>query len=682
MRSAAARHSARFIGRRRLSPFSSPLGPAPPLTSWTGAGAVPLFLVSRPTSGLAGTLAERQDAESSEKEPHRTGEGALREETQFLDLQSLIRQLRDELPARPSKGDPISGEVVAKITKMLQNTKLNPREWRQHAVYRRGRYTRNIVGYSPNQFVALLLCWERGQQSPIHDHTGAHCFIKMLSGKLTERHFAWAPDGSAGPEADAEPLTMDASVPSMSVGFMHDSLGLHRIENPSSEEAAVSLHIYSPPFQECLVFPPTGGPPRTAPMVSVFDSGSEGQPQASPTGGRESLGAPQSLHDFCMGLSEQSQKQEAGTRLDSNVVMDLLLPTDMSPMEWASFASPAHFSEFHPVQHVIHCDDEFSVIVTCWSPGQFVPAHTVGRGRAMWLKVVHGNLCYEEFSGGLFPWENGVESQKVLAEGSTSSMEECGVRLHRLVNQSDNQPAVSVQVFSPPLTQFTFNTVNGTERKDIHRLLGQGGVAAPVAAESMAASMRGLVRTAGCWYLSFSGLKGLLQGELSRPDASDAAVSALLRKAVFNPDEWRERLVQGAAPGAQSLAMSDGEPSIAGVPTPRYVLLAQEKHYTMLLAFWEHRSHEHCVAHIRSSGRSWTLVLEGELEERTFFQGSQGPELRRAGTLKEESLSFVRNPPPASGGGSPHSEWTERSHESDSPCVSLHIYCPQLPEVS
>lgn len=55
---------------------------------------------------------------------------------------------------------------------------------------------RNIVGYSPNQFIAtkqqlmvhhldviskisrisilkaLLLCWEKGQQSPIHDHSG------------------------------------------------------------------------------------------------------------------------------------------------------------------------------------------------------------------------------------------------------------------------------------------------------------------------------------------------------------------------------------------------------------------------------------------------------------------------------------------------------------------------------
>ncbi|CAK9047208.1 unnamed protein product [Durusdinium trenchii] len=95
----------------------------------------------------------------------------------------------------------ISDVVMRYKRKVLQQTRLNPREWQQHAVFRRGRYTRNIVGYSPNQFIALLLCWEKGQQSPIHDHSGAHCFIKMLSGRIRERKFAWAADGTVGPEA-------------------------------------------------------------------------------------------------------------------------------------------------------------------------------------------------------------------------------------------------------------------------------------------------------------------------------------------------------------------------------------------------------------------------------------------------------------------------------------------------
>ncbi|CAE7239745.1 CDO1 [Symbiodinium sp. CCMP2592] len=128
----------------------------------------------------------------------------------YLDMHSLVTRLRELFPPAPAMGAPINGDVVTSVTETLQSVKLNPREWQQHAVYRRGRYTRNIVGYSPNQFIVLLLCWERGQQSPIHDHAGAHCFIKMLSGQLQERKFAWAPNGSSGPQA-GPPGLLDAS---------------------------------------------------------------------------------------------------------------------------------------------------------------------------------------------------------------------------------------------------------------------------------------------------------------------------------------------------------------------------------------------------------------------------------------------------------------------------------------
>lgn len=33
-----------------------------------------------------------------------------------------------------------------------------------------------------------------------------------------------------------------------------DSLGLHRVENPSHTETAVSLHLYCPPYDKCSVF--------------------------------------------------------------------------------------------------------------------------------------------------------------------------------------------------------------------------------------------------------------------------------------------------------------------------------------------------------------------------------------------------------------------------------------------
>lgn len=35
---------------------------------------------------------------------------------------------------------------------------------------------------------------------------------------------------------------------------MSDSLGLHRVENSSHTEPAVSLHLYCPPFSSCSMF--------------------------------------------------------------------------------------------------------------------------------------------------------------------------------------------------------------------------------------------------------------------------------------------------------------------------------------------------------------------------------------------------------------------------------------------
>lgn len=41
--------------------------------------------------------------------------------------------------------------------------------------------------------------------------------------------------------------------------YIHDKLGLHRIANPSQENPAVSLHLYSPPITKCKWFNETLG---------------------------------------------------------------------------------------------------------------------------------------------------------------------------------------------------------------------------------------------------------------------------------------------------------------------------------------------------------------------------------------------------------------------------------------
>lgn len=641
-----------WITRRRGAGTAGLYGPAgvPPFSTTASAlAAAPAAQPSEP-SVPAGRGQMR-------RAPARPAVGA--EEVDFLDLRGLVEKLRSELPARPAVGDQIDADVKARVDAILRRTRLNPREWGQHAVFRRGRYTRSVVGHSPGQFIALLLCWERGQQSPIHDHAGAHCFMKVLSGQLNEERFE-QPDGGGAPLLVGE-STLSASSADRSVGFMHDDMGLHRISNPSTEEAAVSLHIYSPPFSQCLVFPPTGAEPKTASMVSA-------NLPALPSRVHDDGPAP-TLRDLCSSLARHSPV--GGDQPDALAVLDLLHRFEPDAAEWAAHCGSAHFSEFAPVQHVVYHDDDYSVVISCWGPDQGLPPQVVGRRRSMWMKVLNGSIQYQQLSTGLSPWEADVEQENLLPEGSSSVLRECAARLHRFSNASDSEPAVSVEIYSPPLTQFTYHTPQGIEKKDLPVLTGvhgrslapwptplrQGFPSAPDLRRPAPAPVgaHAITRTAGRRFLSFGRLVDLLDEALASPEFCNDTIAALLQKAVFDPEEWRTCL------GSTFLG-SNGDAE----EEPRQVLLAHRGKYELLLTLWSHGQAQDVREAAESfSASSWTLVLEGELQEQIYAASSEStarPRLLRTGTLKEESVSFLDSTTPFL-----------RTCASYAPCVSLHV---------
>lgn len=105
-------------------------------------------------------------------------------------------------------------EHIEEIRELLSAVQINPKEWQNYTYFVRGRYntknvplyysnssnvaacryTRTLVGFD-SHFVALLLCWEKGQRSPIHDHAGASCWVKMLAGDLEEVLYERSTDG-------------------------------------------------------------------------------------------------------------------------------------------------------------------------------------------------------------------------------------------------------------------------------------------------------------------------------------------------------------------------------------------------------------------------------------------------------------------------------------------------------
>lgn len=157
------------------------------------------------------------------------------------------------------------------VNHLMLTYKSNPSDWQKFAKWNRSKYTRNLVDKGNGKFNLLILCWPQDHGSAIHDHADSHCFMKMLQGELTEIRYempkkcleltdtnADLANDSIISEGDNEHQLIEREsivLKENSVAYINDTIGLHRVENRSHTDGAVSLHLYCPPFDMCSVFP-------------------------------------------------------------------------------------------------------------------------------------------------------------------------------------------------------------------------------------------------------------------------------------------------------------------------------------------------------------------------------------------------------------------------------------------
>ena len=99
-------------------------------------------------------------------------------------------------------------------------------------------YSRNLVRAGP-WYNALVLCWKNGQRSPIHDHKGSSCGVRVLRGTLTETLFELTPNGHVKAN-----FSRDLSAGSI-IGS--EDTDIHQVSNLQLGDAdLVTLHVYSP----------------------------------------------------------------------------------------------------------------------------------------------------------------------------------------------------------------------------------------------------------------------------------------------------------------------------------------------------------------------------------------------------------------------------------------------------
>ena len=114
-------------------------------------------------------------------------------------------------------------------------------------------YTRNLI-YKDDRFEMMAICWEKGQVSRVHNHSDQRCWMTVPVGKLRGQNFAVAEiDESRGfcrlVETDAFELADCLAAKVELEQPVHQILNLEEYD-----QRAVSLHIYSKPFDRCISY--------------------------------------------------------------------------------------------------------------------------------------------------------------------------------------------------------------------------------------------------------------------------------------------------------------------------------------------------------------------------------------------------------------------------------------------
>lgn len=155
---------------------------------------------------------------------------------------------------------------IERLGELLQATDIRADDLRPFVVFDDGHYRRNLVSIGP-WYEILVICWQSGQRSPIHNHAKSTCGLKVLAGVCTETVFDRSACGQvvARHSADLQAGHITAS----------QDTDTHQVSNlQPAGHLLITLHIYSPPLRSMQKFSILGDQAEEwRPPISVFAEG-------------------------------------------------------------------------------------------------------------------------------------------------------------------------------------------------------------------------------------------------------------------------------------------------------------------------------------------------------------------------------------------------------------------------
>jgi len=144
-------------------------------------------------------------------------------------------------------------DPTEQIRQFLQDNPINPDSLAPYLCWDRQHYTRNLIDKTL-LYELIAICWEAGQASSVHNHRDQNCWMAVPIGRLLVENFHVIHQDIAGGKCtiqSTETVEMNVSHP-CAVDPLEP---VHRVFNPREfNQRAVSVHVYSRPFDTCIVY--------------------------------------------------------------------------------------------------------------------------------------------------------------------------------------------------------------------------------------------------------------------------------------------------------------------------------------------------------------------------------------------------------------------------------------------
>jgi len=143
--------------------------------------------------------------------------------------------------------------TLESVQDYIQRHAVRPETLEKYLFFSKGSYTRNLI-FKNHMFECMTICWEVGQFSRIHNHRDQNCWMSAPIGRLKVQNFRVEDHNAATLTCNLTPTDiyiMDAAHPA----YVNPLEPVHQVLNlPEFNQRAVSIHVYSKPFDMCEVY--------------------------------------------------------------------------------------------------------------------------------------------------------------------------------------------------------------------------------------------------------------------------------------------------------------------------------------------------------------------------------------------------------------------------------------------